>query len=53
MSGPRDEDDDDENRDTDEKNEEYEPQDDEAELWQVRPKYPANENQDRSMERVA
>ena len=50
MPGPRDEDDDDEeNRE----NDEYEPQGDEAEPWQVGAKYCTSEGQDRSMERVA
>jgi hypothetical protein len=35
MLGPRDEDDDEEKRDTDDENDEYEPQGEEAEPWQV------------------
>jgi hypothetical protein len=35
MPRPRDEDDDEEKRDTDDENDEYEPQGDEAEPWQV------------------
>jgi hypothetical protein len=53
MPGPRDEDDDEEKRDTDDENDEYEPQGDEAEPWQVGAKYCTSEGQDRSMERVA
>jgi len=54
MPGPRDEDDDDEEkRDTDDKNDEYEPQGDQAEPWQAGANYCTSEGQDRSMERVA
>jgi hypothetical protein len=53
MPGPRDEDDEEEKRDTDDENDEYEPQGDEAEPWQVGAKYCTSEGQDRSMERVA
>ena len=54
MPGPRDEDDDDEEkRDTDYEGDDYEPQGDEAEQSQVGAKYCTSEGQDRSMDRVA
>ena len=53
MLGPREEDDDEEKRDTDYENDEYQPQGDEAEPWQVGAKYCTSEGQDRSMDRVA